>query len=122
MVELGHGYKEIYTRQFKVGYSERDISKHMRDNILRVAVLGGRVVGIMRTRNEKDNLVLGDLASIERGIGTALLNLLIAEADGLRKSIITTAWTDGLIPYYERFGFKQDPRERKGHLIRKVNK
>ena len=76
----------------------------------------------MRTRNEKDNLVLGDLASIERGIGTALLNLLIAEADGLRKSIITTAWTDGLIPYYERFGFKQDPRERNGHLIRKVNK
>ena len=46
MVELGHGYKEIYTRQFKVGYSERDISKHMRDNILRVAVLGVELLGL----------------------------------------------------------------------------
>ena len=70
----------------------------------------GIIVGTVRGHNAPDGFYIGRLAVLPqwqgRGMGTALLEAIIAIAEACRLVLFTSAKSERNLRLYERFGFK----------------
>lgn len=112
--------KGIYEHSFGVKLHLSDVKTFLdKGSTILLYTREDRVVGYIRYRTpdntydiekatgqkipREETIALSDLASRERGCGTIMMNDMIST---VHKFIITTPWTDSLIQYYKKFGFR----------------